>query len=111
MLKTFDEAGVSRIPLFRETLDDPRGMIHIKDLFRWLMAEATGQPLEDRKVAKRKPKFRPSVIVDLQQPRSQPADHDGENPPPDSLRAAVDAGGRFADPHAVDAHPHGARRR
>jgi CBS domain containing-hemolysin-like protein len=49
LLKTFDEAGVSRIPLFRETLDDPRGMIHIKDLFRWLMAEATGQPLEAAK--------------------------------------------------------------
>ena len=32
----FGEAGVSRIPLFSETLDDPRGMIHIKDLFRWL---------------------------------------------------------------------------
>ena len=41
LLRTFDEAGVSRIPLFRETLDDPRGMIHVKDLFRWLMAEAT----------------------------------------------------------------------
>ena len=40
LLKTFDEAGVSRIPLFRETLDDPRGMIHVKDLFRWLMTEA-----------------------------------------------------------------------
>ena len=39
LLRTFNEAGVSRIPLFRETLDDPRGMIHIKDLFRWLMAE------------------------------------------------------------------------
>ncbi len=42
LLKTFDEAGVSRIPLFRETLDDPRGMIHVKDLFRWLMQEANG---------------------------------------------------------------------
>ncbi len=40
LLKTFDEAGNSRIPLFRETLDDPRGMIHIKDLFHWLMTEA-----------------------------------------------------------------------
>jgi CBS domain containing-hemolysin-like protein len=40
LLKTFNEAGVSRIPIFRETLDDPRGMIHIKDLFRWLMTEA-----------------------------------------------------------------------
>lgn len=43
LLSTFDEAGNSRIPLFRETLDDPRGMIHIKDLFHWLMAEAAGK--------------------------------------------------------------------
>ncbi len=40
LLQTFGEAGVSRIPVFNETLDDPRGMIHIKDLFRWLMNEA-----------------------------------------------------------------------
>lgn len=40
LLRTFNEAGVSRIPIYRETLDDPRGMIHIKDLYRWLMAEA-----------------------------------------------------------------------
>lgn len=46
LLSTFDEAGVSRIPLFRETLDDPRGMIHVKDLFRWLIAEGTGTPLK-----------------------------------------------------------------
>jgi hemolysin (HlyC) family protein len=50
LLQTFNEAGVSRIPLFRETLDDPRGMIHIKDVLRWLMAEATGQPLKIAKV-------------------------------------------------------------
>jgi CBS domain containing-hemolysin-like protein len=50
LLQTFDEAGVSRIPLFRETLDDPRGMIHIKDLVRWLMAEGTGQPVKNTKV-------------------------------------------------------------
>ena len=46
LLKTFDEAGVSRVPLFHETLDDPRGMIHVKDLFRWLMAEATGRAVK-----------------------------------------------------------------
>ncbi|MGQ0457365.1 MAG: CBS domain-containing protein [Hyphomicrobium sp.] len=51
LLQTFDKAGVSRIPLFRETLDDPRGMIHIKDLFRWLMSEATGHPLTTATVA------------------------------------------------------------
>lgn len=49
LLQTFNEAGVSRIPLFRETLDDPRGMIHIKDVLRWLMAEATGQPVKNAK--------------------------------------------------------------
>jgi len=40
LLRTFSEAGVSRIPLYSETLDDPRGMIHVKDLFRWLTQEA-----------------------------------------------------------------------
>lgn len=43
-LRLFDSAGVSRIPLFRETLDDPRGMLHVKDLLRWLMGEAQGRP-------------------------------------------------------------------
>ncbi len=50
LLQTFNEAGVSRIPLFRETLDDPRGMIHIKDVLRWLMAEATNQPVKSARV-------------------------------------------------------------
>jgi CBS domain containing-hemolysin-like protein len=40
LLNTFDAAGVSRVPLFRETLDDPRGMVHVKDLTRWLIGEA-----------------------------------------------------------------------
>ncbi len=43
LLRMFGEAGVSRIPLFNETLDDPRGMIHIKDLFQWLLNEAAGE--------------------------------------------------------------------
>ena len=43
LLQTFEEAGVSRMPVFRDTLDDPRGMVHIKDLFRWLMAQAQGK--------------------------------------------------------------------
>ena len=45
LIRTFEEAGVSRIPIFRETLDDPRGMIHIKDLFRWISAEVAGRQL------------------------------------------------------------------
>ncbi len=42
-LRTFEEAGVSRVPIFNETLDDPRGMVHVKDLFRWLILEAVHQ--------------------------------------------------------------------
>ncbi len=47
LVLTFEKAGVSRIPLFHETLDDPRGMIHIKDLVRFLTAEAAGRPISD----------------------------------------------------------------
>jgi len=47
LLKTFDAAGVSRLPLFRETLDDPRGMVHVKDLLRWLVGEALGRPASE----------------------------------------------------------------
>jgi hemolysin (HlyC) family protein len=51
LLRVFGEAGVSRIPLFNETLDDPRGMIHIKDLFRWLLKEAAGETFFDQPIA------------------------------------------------------------
>ena len=44
VLQTFVEAGVSRMPLFHETLDDPRGMIHVKDLVKWLVHSATPEP-------------------------------------------------------------------
>jgi CBS domain containing-hemolysin-like protein len=42
LVNLFKEAGVSRIPVFHETLDDPRGIVHIKDLLRALTAEAAG---------------------------------------------------------------------
>lgn len=44
LLRILDAAGVSRVPLFRETLDDPRGMVHVKDLMRFLMAGALDRP-------------------------------------------------------------------
>jgi hemolysin (HlyC) family protein len=51
LLRTFDAAGVSRLPLFRESLDDPRGMVHIKDLTRWLIGEALGRPASEGHIA------------------------------------------------------------
>ncbi|MEL6297880.1 MAG: hemolysin family protein [Pseudomonadota bacterium] len=40
VLKVFVESGVSRLPIYRETLDDPNGMVHVKDLLNALIAEA-----------------------------------------------------------------------
>jgi CBS domain containing-hemolysin-like protein len=40
LLKTFDTSGVSRVPLYRGSLDEPRGMVHVKDVLHWLMGHA-----------------------------------------------------------------------
>ena len=41
VLQTFVEAGVSRMPVFHETLDDPRGMVHVKDVVSWMTQAPT----------------------------------------------------------------------
>ena len=43
LLKIFEEAGHSRIPVYRKTLDDLLGMIHIKDLVTWIAETARQQ--------------------------------------------------------------------
>lgn len=62
-LRLFDKAGVSRMPLFRETLDDPRGMMHVKDLLRWLMGEAQGRPAMEGRVT---PLPRPGAVAHVE---------------------------------------------
>jgi len=42
LLKTFAKAGHSRMPVYRETLDDPIGMAHIKDAMIWITRSAGG---------------------------------------------------------------------
>jgi magnesium and cobalt transporter len=42
LLKLFREAQHSRLPVFRETLDDPTGLIHVKDVLGLLEAEPNG---------------------------------------------------------------------
>lgn len=39
----FKSAGHSRLPVYKETLDDPVGMVHIKDLLPYLMLDAKGR--------------------------------------------------------------------
>ncbi|QEE38033.1 MULTISPECIES: hemolysin family protein [unclassified Methylobacterium] len=40
LLKLFRNAGHSRLPVYGETLDDPRGMVHIRDLVDHIAAKA-----------------------------------------------------------------------
>ena len=42
LLKLFREVQHSRLPMFRETLDDPTGLIHVKDVMGLLYPEAGG---------------------------------------------------------------------
>lgn len=37
LMDAFQAANHSRLPVYRETLDDPRGMVHIKDLLGWIV--------------------------------------------------------------------------
>jgi CBS domain containing-hemolysin-like protein len=43
LLDTFTAANHSRIPIFRETLDDVKGFIHVKDYLRWLSVRGKGK--------------------------------------------------------------------
>lgn len=40
---TFKEAGHSRLPVYKDTLDEPVGMVHIKDVLPYLMFDAKGR--------------------------------------------------------------------
>lgn len=43
LMKTFREAGHSRLPVYRETLDDPVGFVHAKDVMIRVAEEAMGE--------------------------------------------------------------------
>jgi len=43
LLNKFNEANHSRLPVYRETLDDVAGMIHVKDFMRWMSVKGTKQ--------------------------------------------------------------------
>jgi CBS domain containing-hemolysin-like protein len=40
LLTTFQTAGHSRLPVYGDTLDDPRGMVHIRDFVAWMASRA-----------------------------------------------------------------------
>lgn len=59
MLDAFEKSGHSRMPVYHENLDDPRGMVHIRDVVAYLTQAA-------RKKGRGKPKPG-EVSIDLKQ--------------------------------------------
>ncbi|MCZ7661369.1 MAG: hemolysin family protein [Xanthobacteraceae bacterium] len=53
LLKTFEGAGHSRLVVYDDTLDDPVGMVHIRDLIAHMVKKATVDP--DAKPRRKKP--------------------------------------------------------
>jgi CBS domain containing-hemolysin-like protein len=62
LLLKFQESGHSRMPVFRETLDDPVGLVHIKDLMAYIIRSAASAPAAGQP---RKKNGRPSADIDL----------------------------------------------
>ncbi|AGF74044.1 hemolysin [Bartonella australis AUST/NH1] len=49
VLKYFEKIGHSRMPVYAETLDDPRGMIHIRDILNYMTRFMTGSTEDKQK--------------------------------------------------------------
>jgi CBS domain containing-hemolysin-like protein len=70
VLGVFREAQHSRLPIYRETLDDPLGMLHIKDIFALIETGPDGQlhwPMTPINKLKREVLFVPAAmpVLDL----------------------------------------------
>src|SRR3984893_18711739 len=55
LVKIFEGAAHSRLVVYDDTLDDPAGMVHIRDLIAFMVAHATQQPSGDREQAEDPP--------------------------------------------------------
>jgi CBS domain containing-hemolysin-like protein len=44
LMKLFESAAVSRLVVYRETLDDPEGMVHIRDLLAYITSRSQVDP-------------------------------------------------------------------
>ncbi len=51
LIAEFRDAGHSRMPVYRDTLDDPIGMVHIKDVMKWIFETAGGNKADNGKKA------------------------------------------------------------
>ncbi len=59
LLNLFQTSGHSRMPVFSETLDDPRGMVHIRDVVSSIILTAEKKPSRRKTAANTKAKAKP----------------------------------------------------
>ncbi|MFO1184826.1 MAG: hemolysin family protein [Bauldia sp.] len=71
LIKAFQSCGHSRMPVYRETLDDPVGMVHIKDLLAHMSRQAELAPEEAEKKRKRPAAGLDLKRVDLNKPLAE----------------------------------------
>ncbi|MGL3608340.1 hemolysin family protein [Rhizobium sp. G187] len=64
LMTIFEVSGRSRMPVYAETLDDPRGMVHIRDLLSFLTKQAR---------SRRRPKAGVGAGVEVEKPADKSA--------------------------------------
>lgn len=69
LLAQFVEAEHSRMPIYRETLDDPVGVVHVKDIFK-MVADEARRPAADEPVLRKLRRLRRELLY---VPPSMPA--------------------------------------
>lgn len=73
LMVIFEESGRSRMPVYSDTLDDPRGMIHIRDLLSYVTKQARNKrrngtrasAAADKPEGKPAPKAPAKLVMDL----------------------------------------------
>ncbi len=70
LMRTFERAGHSRLVVYNDTLDDPVGMVHIRDLIAFMTARAAVDPEKNAKRKKPLPAGLDLRTVDLAMPLS-----------------------------------------
>ena len=70
LLKMFQIAAHSRLVVYDDTLDDPTGLVHIRDLIAFMMAQATAMPEKPTKRKKPLPAGLDLKAIDLSLPLS-----------------------------------------
>jgi CBS domain containing-hemolysin-like protein len=70
LVKVFENASHSRLVVYNDTLDEPVGMVHIRDLIAFMTARATVQPAADTSPAEPLPAGLNFAALDLAMPLS-----------------------------------------